>query len=87
MKVRREKHAGVLAINSLLGGLLGSLLGGLLGGLMLGGCGTLNRGVDTIKQPVVSRTDYIFDAQATNAGLAPGEADRVNGWLGGLPAS
>lgn len=49
--------------------------------LMLGGCGTLNRGVDSIKQPVVSRTDYVFDAQSTMAGLAPGEADRVAGWL------
>lgn len=49
--------------------------------LMLGGCGTLNRGVDSIKQPVVSRTDYVFDAQSTMTGLAPGEADRVAGWL------
>lgn len=49
--------------------------------LMLGGCGTLNRGVDTVYQPVVSRSDYVFDVPATNAGLAPGEADRVAGWL------
>jgi len=50
--------------------------------LMLGGCGTLNRGVDTVYQPVVSRTDYVFDVQTTPSGLAPGEADRVAGWLG-----
>lgn len=49
--------------------------------LMLGGCGTLNRGVDTVYQPVVSRTDYVFDVQTTPSGLAPGEADRVAGWL------
>ncbi|THD34712.1 MAG: pilus assembly protein CpaD [Sphingomonas sp.] len=49
--------------------------------LMLGGCGTLNRGVDTVYQPVVSRTDYVFDVQTTPTGLAPGEADRVAGWL------
>ncbi|MDB5677193.1 CpaD family pilus assembly protein [Sphingomonas bacterium] len=49
--------------------------------LMLGGCGTLNRGVDTVYQPVVSRTDYTFDVQTTPGGLAPGEADRVAGWL------
>ena len=49
--------------------------------LMLGGCGTLNRGVDTVYQPVVSRTDYVFDVQVTPSGLAPGEADRVAGWL------
>ncbi|MGN6820653.1 MAG: CpaD family pilus assembly protein [Sphingomonas sp.] len=52
--------------------------------LMLGGCGTLNRGVDSIKQPVVSRTDYVFDAQSTTGGLAPGEAGRVAGWLASM---
>lgn len=51
---------------------------------LLGGCGTLNRGVESIKQPVVTRTDYTFDAQVTRDGLAPGEADRVAGWLGAL---
>lgn len=53
--------------------------------LAIGGCstagGTLNRGVDTVKQPVVSRTDYIFDAQRAGNGLAPGEASRVAGWM------
>jgi len=52
--------------------------------LMLGGCGTLNRGVDTVYQPVVSRTDYAFDVQTTPSGLAPGEADRVAGWLSSM---
>jgi pilus assembly protein CpaD len=52
--------------------------------LMMGGCGTLNRGVDSIKQPVVSRTDYVFDAQSTTAGLAPGETERVAGWLASM---
>lgn len=52
--------------------------------LMLGGCGTLNRGVDTVYQPVVSRTDYVFDVQTTPSGLAPGEADRVAGWLASM---
>ena len=52
--------------------------------LMLGGCGTLNRGVDSIKQPVVSRTDYVFDAQSTTAGLAPGETERVAGRLAAM---
>lgn len=50
----------------------------------LGGCGTLNRGVESIKQPVVSRTDYVFDAQVTQAGFAQGEADRVAGWLAAM---
>lgn len=52
--------------------------------LMLGGCGTLNRGVDTVYQPVVSRTDYVFDVQTTPSGLAPGEVDRVAGWLASM---
>ena len=52
--------------------------------LMLGGCGTLNRGVDTVYQPVVSRTDYVFDIQTTPSGLAPGEAERVAGWLASM---
>jgi pilus assembly protein CpaD len=52
--------------------------------LVLGGCGTLNRGVDTVYQPVVSRTDYAFDFQTNPGGLAPGEADRVAGWLSSM---
>lgn len=52
--------------------------------LTLGGCGTYNGGVDSIKQPVVSRTDYVFDAQSTTAGLAPGETERVAGWLSAM---
>lgn len=53
--------------------------------VMLGGCGgTLNRGVESIKQPVVSRSDYIFDVQSTGSGLAPGEAERVAGWLSAM---
>ena len=52
--------------------------------LMLGGCGTLNRGVDTVYQPVVNRTDYVFDVQTMRSGLAPGEADRVAGWLSAM---
>lgn len=52
--------------------------------LMLGGCGTLNRGVDTVYQPVVSRSDYVFDVQTTPSGLTPGDADRVAGWLASL---
>ena len=52
--------------------------------LMLGGCGTLNRGVDTVYQPVVSRTDYVFDVQTDSSGLASGEADRVAGWMASM---
>ena len=31
--------------------------------LMLGGCGTQNRGLESVHQPVVSRTDYVFDVR------------------------
>jgi pilus assembly protein CpaD len=46
--------------------------------------GTINRGVDSVHQPVVSRTDYVLDVGTTSAGLAPGEAERLSGWFDGL---
>jgi pilus assembly protein CpaD len=56
--------------------------------LALGGCetpnATLNQGVESVKQPVVSRTDYVFDAQRAGGGLAPGEATRVAGWMASM---
>lgn len=52
--------------------------------LPLGGCGPVNRGVESVNQPVVSRTDYAFDVQAGADGLAPGEAQRLRGWLDAL---
>lgn len=53
--------------------------------LPLGGCGgTLNRGLESVHQPVVSRTDYLFDVNADNGRLAPGEGRRLAGWMGSL---
>jgi len=53
--------------------------------LLLAGCtGTQNRGMESIHQPVVSRTDYAFDLQTGPTGLAPGEAQRLDGWLSSL---
>lgn len=49
--------------------------------LALAGCGTVNRGMESIHQPVVQRTDYVLDVTTTGAGLAPGEQDRVEGWF------
>ena len=46
--------------------------------------GPINRSVDAVHQPVVSRTDYVLDVGATPSGLAPGEADRLSGWFDGL---
>ncbi|WP_254606477.1 CpaD family pilus assembly protein [Sphingomonas bacterium] len=53
--------------------------------LALAGCsGTVNRGLDSVHQPVVSRTDYTFDVGTDGAGLSPGEAARLAGWMRSL---
>lgn len=53
--------------------------------LMLSGCaGTKNRGLETTHQPVVSRTDYVFDVNTVPGSLAAGEGERLAGWLGSL---
>ncbi|RDE06716.1 CpaD family pilus assembly protein [Sphingomonas aracearum] len=57
----------------------------LLAALAVSGCsGTRNRGLESVHQPVVSRSDFVFDAQADAGGLAPGEDQRLAGWLAGL---
>ncbi len=54
--------------------------------LLLGACsnGTQNRGLESVHQPVVSRTDYVFDVNTAGNGLAPGEAQRLAGWMASL---
>ena len=53
--------------------------------LLLGGCaGTAQQGMESVKQPVVSRTDYAIDLASGGSGLAPGEAERLSGWMAGL---
>lgn len=52
--------------------------------LALSGCGTRNRGLESVHQPVVERGDYAFDVAANGDGLAPGEADRLAGWMASL---
>lgn len=50
--------------------------------LAVAGCsGTVNRGVESVHQPVVSRAAYAFDVAAGPTGLAPGERARLAGWL------
>lgn len=50
--------------------------------LLLGGCmGTTNRGLESVHQPVVGRADYALDLAADGRGLAPGEAQRLDGWF------
>jgi pilus assembly protein CpaD len=41
-------------------------------------------GVAAVNVPVVTSADYVFDAATPRGSLAPGEADRVNGWFQGL---
>jgi len=43
-----------------------------------------DKGVAAVNVPVVTSADYVFDATAPDGGLAPGEADRLNGWFQGL---
>ena len=61
------------------------LLSTLAPALALAGCtGTLNRGLDSVHQPVVSRAAYALDVGTDSAGLAPGEAARLAGWMDSL---
>lgn len=51
----------------------------------LAGCaGTRNRGVESVHQPQVSRTDHALDLQAPAGQFATGEQQRLADWLGGL---
>lgn len=53
--------------------------------LALAACGgTENRGLESVHQPVVERTDYVFDVNAGPAGLAAGEAARLSGWFASM---
>jgi pilus assembly protein CpaD len=51
------------------------------------GCNTpdlADKGLAAVNVPVVTSADYVFDAAAPDGALAPGEADRLNGWFQGL---
>ena len=48
------------------------------------GSGTQNRGLESVHQPVVSRSDYALDVATSSNGLAPGEEQRLAGWMGSL---
>jgi pilus assembly protein CpaD len=45
---------------------------------------TPDTGVSSVNVPIVTSADYVFDASAPDGALAPGEADRLNGWFQGL---
>ncbi|MET0307250.1 MAG: CpaD family pilus assembly lipoprotein [Sphingomonas sp.] len=49
--------------------------------LLLSACGSYNGGVESANQPVVQRNDYVLDLATSGSALAPGEAQRLAGWL------
>jgi pilus assembly protein CpaD len=53
-------------------------------GLMVAACGTENRGLESVHQPVVTRTDYVLDVGAAGDGLARGDLERLRGWFDSL---
>jgi pilus assembly protein CpaD len=59
-------------------------------GATLAGCQTAGQpdkpamGAAAVNVPVVTSTEYVFDAAAPGGALAPGEGDRLNGWFQGL---
>lgn len=50
----------------------------------LSACGPASRSIESINQPVVQRTDYVFDAAADGGTIETAELQRVAGWLGSL---
>ncbi|RYD58470.1 MAG: pilus assembly protein CpaD [Sphingomonadales bacterium] len=53
----------------------------LVPALLLSACGSYNGGVESANQPVVQRNDYVLDLQTEGYGLAPGESQRLAGWM------
>lgn len=43
-----------------------------------------DQGVASVHVPVVTSADYVYDAAAPDGMLAPGQAERLNGWFQGL---
>jgi pilus assembly protein CpaD len=50
--------------------------------LVLSACGgTVNRGMESVHQPIVQRTDYVLDVARSGYSLQPGEKERLDGWF------
>ena len=57
-------------------------------GTTLTACGPVNRGLEPVNQPVVSRTDYVFDVAAPEyGGLSEAEAARLDAWFRSMQLS
>ena len=53
--------------------------------LLLGACTPgANRGLESAHQPVISRAEYAFDVATQGYDLAPGETERLSGWMNSL---
>ena len=67
-----------------------ALLAGLSAALAACGASTgspiasASRGLESVNQPVVQRTDYVFDVAAGPSGLAAAERQRLDGWFRSL---
>ncbi|TPG13732.1 CpaD family pilus assembly protein [Sphingomonas oligophenolica] len=58
------------------------LLAALAPTMAIGGCmGTENRGLESVHQPVIARTDYAIDLAVRGGTLATGERQRLTGWM------
>lgn len=54
-------------------------------GLAVAACGPVNRGLESVNQPVVSRTDYVFDVPAVGLGSQNStDAERLAAWFESL---
>jgi pilus assembly protein CpaD len=61
----------------------------LLAAAALSGCAyhpgpDLEAGIQSVNVPVVSRSDFVFDAAAPDGRLSPSEEGRLDGWFQGL---
>lgn len=52
--------------------------------IALAACGTENRGLESVHQPVVSKSNYVLDVNSGYDGLGPGETSRIAGWFESL---
>jgi pilus assembly protein CpaD len=53
--------------------------------LSVAACGASNRGLESVHQPVVSRTDYVLDvASGGDVGLSRADTSRLSGWFESL---
>lgn len=48
--------------------------------LAVSACGTENRGLSSVHQPVIQRTDYVYDV-AASGGLEHADVSRLSGWF------